>query len=56
VHAALAVLAPGGHLVLEVHAEGAGDIARLVEKAGYAGVRITKDLAGRDRVVEGERR
>jgi len=56
VHAALAVLAPGGHLVLEVHAEGAGDAARLVQSAGYSEVRITKDLAGRDRVVEGERR
>jgi release factor glutamine methyltransferase len=56
VHAALAVLAPGGHLVLEVHEEGAGDAARLVEAAGYDDVKITKDLARRDRVVEGERR
>lgn len=55
VRAAGTVLAPGGHLVLEVHAEGAEDIVRLVEEAGYADVRITQDLAGRDRIVEGER-
>lgn len=55
VRAAVAVLVPGGHLVLEVHAEGAEDIVRLIEEAGYADVRITQDLAGRDRIVEGER-
>ena len=51
--AALAVLAPGGRLVLEVHAEGAAEVARLLEHAGYAAVSITQDLAGRDRVVAG---
>jgi release factor glutamine methyltransferase len=54
-HAALGVLAPGGHLVLEVHEAGAAEIACLLEEAGYGGVRITRDLAGRDRIVEGER-
>jgi release factor glutamine methyltransferase len=54
VRAAHDVLAAGGHLVLEVHEDGAAETARLVEDAGYAAVRITQDLAGRDRVVEGE--
>jgi methylase of polypeptide subunit release factors len=45
----------GGYLVLEVHEDNSNEIARLLEEAGYAGVRITQDLAGRDRIVEGER-
>jgi release factor glutamine methyltransferase len=55
VQAAFEVLAPGARLVLEAHEDGAADTARLVEGAGFAAVRITPDLAGRDRVVEGER-
>lgn len=54
-YAALGALAPSGHLVLEVHEEAAAEIVRLLEEVGYAGVRITKDLAGRDRIVEGEK-
>jgi release factor glutamine methyltransferase len=54
VRAALGVLATGGHLVLEIHAEAADEIVRLLEEARYADVRITQDLAGRDRIVEGE--
>jgi release factor glutamine methyltransferase len=47
------VLVPGGHLVLEV-ADGRGeDVARLLTDLGYADVRASSDLAGRDRVVEG---
>jgi release factor glutamine methyltransferase len=56
VRAARPALAPGGRLVLEVHADGAGAAVRLLENAGYADVRITQDLANRDRVVEGENR
>jgi release factor glutamine methyltransferase len=55
VRAAHAVLAPGGHLVLEIHAAGAREVVHLFEEAGYAEVRITEDLAERDRVVEGMR-
>jgi hypothetical protein len=40
--------------VLEVHEERAVDVRTLLEAHGY-GVRMTVDLAGRDRVVEGER-
>lgn len=52
--AAIDVLRSGASLVLEVHAEHAADIRTLLEAHGY-GVRMTIDLAGRDRVVEGER-
>ena len=43
----------GGHLVLEVHEGRAQDVARLLEAAGYAGVRVTPDLTMRERIVEG---
>ena len=42
-----------GALVLEVHAERARRQADLLESLGYAQVRISPDLAERDRVVEG---
>jgi release factor glutamine methyltransferase len=48
-------LRPGGFLVLETHASAAGDVARLVRACGYEAIRITPDLAGRERVVEGRR-
>jgi release factor glutamine methyltransferase len=45
-------LAPGGWLVIEI-AESQGDrVARLLGILGYRDVTVTKDLAGRDRVVE----
>ncbi|HYI75775.1 MAG TPA: peptide chain release factor N(5)-glutamine methyltransferase [Gaiellaceae bacterium] len=52
---ALAVLGPGGVLVLEI---GAGDrvrVSALLNELGYAEVATTRDLAGRDRVVEAVR-
>lgn len=51
--AALEVLRPGGALVMEMHAERAEANAALLERLGYTDVRVTTDLAGRDRVVEG---
>ncbi|HET8607438.1 MAG TPA: peptide chain release factor N(5)-glutamine methyltransferase [Gaiellaceae bacterium] len=42
-----------GALVLEVHSERAGEAAGLLRGLGYEEVRITRDLAGRERVVEG---
>jgi release factor glutamine methyltransferase len=42
-----------GWLVLEVHAEGAKEVAGLLRGLGYADVAVGEDLAGRDRVVEG---
>src|SRR6185436_1325058 len=49
------VLAARGALVLEVAAGDAARVAALLEILGYGDVLATKDLAGRDRVVEGTR-
>ena len=54
-HEARGVLHASGSLVLEVHAERAHEVARMLEGLGYD-ARIEVDLAGRDRVVEGRRR
>jgi release factor glutamine methyltransferase len=53
VRAATGRLASGGALVLEVHEGHAAAVAALLEDAGYAEVTVTRDLAGRERVVEG---
>lgn len=53
--AALAVLRSGGALVLETAESAATAVAALLEQLGYRDVRITSDLAGRQRVVEGRR-
>ncbi|HET7554918.1 MAG TPA: peptide chain release factor N(5)-glutamine methyltransferase [Gaiellaceae bacterium] len=51
--AAREALRPGGWLVLET-AAGAGErVERLLSELGFDEVRITPDLAGRDRVAEG---
>jgi release factor glutamine methyltransferase len=42
-----------GWLVLEVHEARAHDIAAELQEAGFADVRVSHDLAGRDRIVEG---
>jgi release factor glutamine methyltransferase len=52
--AALDVLAPRGTLALEIHEERAAETRALLESLGYR-VRISVDLAGRDRIVEGEK-
>jgi release factor glutamine methyltransferase len=52
--AALDVLRPGAMLVLEAHAERVSEVGATLEALGYDG-RITSDLTGRDRVVEGKR-
>jgi release factor glutamine methyltransferase len=51
--AARAVLEPGGSIVLECHELHAGDVAAALESLGYAAVNIARDLAGKERVVEG---
>ena len=53
--AALDVLPPGGHLVLEVGDGQALATAATLGGLGYADVKTTPDLTGRDRVVEGRR-
>lgn len=53
--AARDVLEPDGLLVLEVGDVQACDVFPLLVVLGYREVRVSKDLAGRDRVVEGRR-
>ena len=55
VRAAADALAPGGALVLESYDERARAVAELLEHSGFTKILVTKDLAGRDRVVEGRR-
>ena len=50
---ALSVLRPGGALVLETAEGDAGRVHGLLAALGYTDVRTTRDLAGRDRVVDG---
>lgn len=52
---ALAVLRPGGALVLEVADGSAAAVAGLLRSLGYQAVQATSDLGGRERVVEGVR-
>jgi release factor glutamine methyltransferase len=42
-----------GWLVLEVHEARATDVAGQLEAAGFSSVSVSRDLAGRDRIVEG---
>jgi release factor glutamine methyltransferase len=42
-----------GWLVLEVHEARGAEVARHLEAAGYRDVKVSQDLAGRDRIVEG---
>lgn len=50
---ARSVIAAGGVLVLETHTDLAGEAATLLRGLGYIDVQITRDLTGRERVVEG---
>lgn len=54
-HERIARTAHARFLVLEVGDGQATEVARVLEDAGYRDVRVTADLAGRDRVVEGAR-
>ena len=49
------ILRPGGWLVLESFDARAHDVAAELRALGYTEVEVVKDLAGRDRVVEGRR-
>ncbi|RME75386.1 MAG: peptide chain release factor N(5)-glutamine methyltransferase [Planctomycetota bacterium] len=50
-----AVLAPGGHLLVEIGYDQAQAASRLARAAGLVNVRVHPDLAGRARVLEGRR-
>ena len=56
VRGAVRVLAPGGSLALEVGAGQTDATAALIRTLGLVEVRVTPDLRGLDRVVEGVRR
>lgn len=45
-------LAPGGAIVIEIAPSQAAKVRRLLEIIGYEDATVTKDLTGRDRVVE----
>ena len=51
--AATEALRPGGWIVLEVAENKAGSVEALLRGLGYLELRISPDLAGKDRVVEG---
>lgn len=55
VPAASGVLSPGGVILLEVGDDQADAIATLVARAGFGDVTVTRDLGGRERVVDGRR-
>jgi methylase of polypeptide subunit release factors len=50
------VLAPGAALVLEVAEGDAARVGGLLASLGYVEVTTTRDLSGRERVVEGRLR
>jgi release factor glutamine methyltransferase len=52
---AQSVLAAGGWVVLEAGDGQASDLGAALSELGYEDVTITRDLAGRERVVEGRR-
>jgi release factor glutamine methyltransferase len=54
-HVRLARLARTSFLVLETHECQTDDVAAVLRSLGYTDVRVTPDLAGKPRVVEGRR-
>jgi release factor glutamine methyltransferase len=51
--AAVHALKPGGAFVMEVHSRHGERLLALLDELGFVETRVTQDLAGRDRVVEG---
>ena len=52
--AAARALKPGGAFVMEVHSRHGERLLALLDELGFVETRVTQDLAGRDRVVEGK--
>jgi release factor glutamine methyltransferase len=52
--AATEALRPGGWIVLEVAENQARNVETLLRELGYDGLRISSDMTGRDRVIEGQ--
>ena len=55
VRQAVTVLAPGGYLLLEIGCDQATAALRVLEESGFVRAHVEKDLAGRDRMVTGQR-
>ncbi len=55
VRAAMARLAPGGALLVEIGWKQGPEAAAILAEAGFADVAVRRDLAGLDRVVEGRK-
>lgn len=55
VRCAARMLAPGGHIVLETHADYAGGVEAVLREAGLAEVRTKRDLAGQPRIATARR-
>jgi len=53
--AAMARLAPGGVLLVEIGWKQGSEVAALLAEAGFADVAVRRDLAGHDRMVEGRK-
>ena len=49
------LLTPGGHLVLETHADYAGEVAALLREGELSEVAIMQDAFGRERIAAGRR-
>ena len=56
VEQAARVLKPGGRLFLEIGYDQGDAVFQCLGKAGFAKVRVVKDMAGLDRIVYGEKR
>jgi len=52
---AAGALRPGGLLAVEIHERAAAAVAAAARDAGFVDVRVTQDLAGRERVVSARR-
>jgi release factor glutamine methyltransferase len=52
--AATEALRPGGWIVLEIAANQAANVAALLRDLGYEQLRVSPDMAGRDRVIEAQ--
>ena len=52
---AFARLKSGGHLLLEIGATQAAAVTQLMTEAGFEEILLQQDLAGRDRILRGQK-
>ena len=51
----MAYLKPGGKIYMEIGFDQGKDVSELFEQAGFEGLKVIKDMAGLDRVVQAKR-